>query len=139
MKTLGLSITAIFLLLFLVINVYASQLFPPLYYRVVGIQDISAAEDFLRYIKGTPMHKQQYDYFNEKFNNGLIEARLAEEEKNGASKEKYRTILEKNPKSRDALIMLALYELRGGNEEEAARYYTQAKQIDPWLKIESLE
>ena len=139
MKYLGLSITARIRLLFLVANVYASQLFPPLYYRVVGTNDISAAADFLRYIKGTPLHRQQYEYFNEKFNNGLIEARLAEEEENGASKEKYRSMLEKNPKSRDALIMLALYELRGGNEEQATRYYTQAKQIDPWLNIASLE
>lgn len=139
MKYLGLSIAAIILLLFLVANVYASQLFPPLFYRVVGTNDISAAEDFLRYIKGTPLHRQQYEYFNEKFNNGLIEARLAEEQKNGASKEKYRLMLEKNPKSRDALIMLALYELKGGNDEEATRFYTQAKAIDPWLKIESLE
>jgi Tfp pilus assembly protein PilF len=73
------------------------------------------------------------------FNNGLVEARVAEQQESFATKERYRVLLEKNPKSRDALIMLALYELRGGNDKEAARYYTQAKEVDPWLKIESLE
>ncbi len=139
MKYIGLSITAIFLLLFVVANVYASQNFSPLFYRLVEVRDIVSAKEFLQYIKGTEHYQAQYWYFNHMFNNGLVEERVAEQQQTLATKERFRQILEKNPKSRDALIMLALYELRGGNEKEAARYYTQAKEIDPWLKIESLE
>lgn len=139
MKYIGLSISAVFLLLFLVLNVYASQLFSPLYYRLVGNHDIASAQTFLNYIKGTPLYKDQYAYFNGLFDNGLIEARTAEEQKNVATKDRYRSMLSKNPKSRDALIMLALYELRAGNDAEASRFYTQAKEIDPWLNIASLE
>jgi TolA-binding protein len=119
--------------------VYASQLFSPLYYRLVGNHDIASAQTFLNYIKGTPLYKDQYAYFNGLFDNGLIEARTAEEQKNVATKDRYRSMLSKNPKSRDALIMLALYELRAGNDAEASRFYTQAKEIDPWLNIASLE
>ncbi|KXK10313.1 MAG: hypothetical protein UZ22_OP11002000827 [Microgenomates bacterium OLB23] len=109
------------------------------FYRVVEGNDIKAAKEFLQYIKGTQLYSSQYAYLNAKFNNGLAAESIALEEKSIATKEYYRSLLQKNPKSRDALVILALYELRAGNKTEAARYYTQAKEIDPWLNIESLE
>ena len=139
MKYLGLSIGAIFLLIFMASNVYISQRFPSLYFRIVQDRDIESSKEFLQHIKGSPLYKSQYAYFNNLFKNELNEERMFEEQKNYATKEKYRTMLQKNPKSRDALVMLALYELRGGNNEEAARFYSQAKAVDPWLKINSLE
>lgn len=139
MKYLGLSVTAIVLLLFMTVNIYASQRFSGLFYRLVAFNDIAAAKEFLQKIKGSPLYTEQYKYLNGMFQNGLVQEKLAEDQKNYATKEYYRSMLERNPKSRDALVALALYELHAGNLDEAARFYTQAKEVDPWLKITSLE
>lgn len=139
MKYIGWSMGAVFLLLYLVVNVFASQDFPRLFYELTTRYNIEDAQKFLQYIEGTPLYKNQYAYLNGIYENGLVKNYMAQEKQNILTKEKYRGILTQNPKSRDALVVLALYEFKAGHEEEAARFYTQAKEIDPWLEIRSLE
>ncbi len=139
MKYIGLAAGAIFLLLFLSVNVYVSQSYPRLFYDLTTKSNIADAQRFLQYVEGTDYYEGQYSYLNGKFGNELNRNRIEEEAQNVATKEKYRNVLRQNPKSRDALVVLALYELKAGNKNAARTYYLQAKNIDPWLSVKSLE
>lgn len=124
-------------------NVLASHIvYKPLMYRLVTLNDINAAREFLGDLEGSPWYIYQSQYLNSVFDNVLaqeIDTKYLNLEKNITL---YEDILRKNPKNRDVLIKLALlYKDQGGNRslEKAKSYYLSAKQTDPWITVESLE
>ena len=139
MRHIGWSLGAIALLVYLAANVVASQDFPRLFYALTTQHQFADAQQFLQYVEGTPLYKGQFAYYNRLYRNGFVKAAAAQKEQSLLTKEKYRGILTKNAKSRDALVVLALYELKAGNKKEAARLYAWAKNVDPWLSVGSLE
>lgn len=134
---------AVLLIAFTTANVLASQsIFRPLMFRLVSLQDVSAAREFLGNLEGSAFYESQSQYLNSVFDNVLaqeIDTKHLNLEKNIAEYEK---ILALNPKNRDVLIKLALlYKDKRtlSARAEAKKHYQIAQEVDPWIKIEELE
>lgn len=138
-KVIPTAIIAVFLSAFVMINVYASQLFDGLMFDVMTLKDQVAAERFLSRLEGTKFHDQQYIYLNNLFGNAIYEESNAREFNTQATINNYIELLNTNPKSRDLLVKIALLQFERGNKDEAAKYYSEAKKIDPWLHLDTLE
>lgn len=125
--------------LFVLINVYSSQVLHPLFFNLVNNQKKSDAVLFLKKIKGTQKFPQQLQYFKNIYGQDIEKEVFAEEIKRKQEIIKFETLLQKNAKARDVLIKLAILYFEDGDLNKAKEYYQRAKNIDPMVKIEELE
>ena len=124
-------------------NVLASHMvYKPLMFRVMTLNDVQAAREFLGDLEGSSWYPYQSQYLNSIFDNVFaqeVDTKYLNLEKNIAL---YEEVLKKNPKNRDVLIKLALLYKDQGTQrslEKAKNHYAAAKQTDPWVTIEGLE
>lgn len=137
-KTIPYIIAGIIFLAFVTVNIYASQRFHPLFYKIVLDPDVPAAGQFLSEIRTSPYYQDQRDYFNGEFND-IFQRQLLQERFNQDSQlKKYEEILKMNPKSRDILLGIAFIHYQKGDKERAREFYRRAQEIDPWLKVDLL-
>ena len=131
-------IFASFLFLFLAINIYSSATVSPLLTSIVKLQP-NQALFFLGKINHTDQYFSQRSYFYYLFGSSF-EIALNKDKNNRQQKIKQQlSILEKNPQSRDTLLMLAVLYYQNEDYPKAKNYYSQAKVIDPWIEIGELE
>ena len=123
----------------LALNIFASQVYNPLLFKIIKLNDKNAVKQFLRSIEKTDAYADHFDYFNNLYNDAFLKE--TQQNKFSISQEiqKYEGLLQTNPKSRDVLIKLALLYLEQNEPRKARTYYAQAKKIDPWISISILE
>lgn len=124
-------------------NILASQIvYKPLMFRLVTLQNADAGREFLANLEGTELFSDQSQYLNSIFDNIFaieVDTKFLNIEKNIT---KYENLLRLNQKNRDILITLAfLYKDQGTTQSriQSQKYYTQAKEVDPWVHINALE
>lgn len=138
-KVLPLTVIASLVLLFVAINVYASQSFHPLLFKIVGPPDVGATKQFLSYIEDTPAYHQQYDHFNRMYGGVFAQEDIEAEFSLSNELDKYNALLEKSPNTPAILVKIALVHLDRRDISQAREYYARAKAIDPWVEVEELE
>ena len=125
--------------IFLALNVIASQVFNPLLFRLVKLNDIQAGKQFLRAIEETKDYPQQLSYLNQLFDNAFTHDLDQNEFSINQELEKYQNLLLRNQNSRDILMKLALLHYQKKEYFEAKKHYQEARAIDPWLSVPYLE
>ena len=115
---------------FLFLNIFASQRISPIYFQLIN-NNRKATVEFLKTIKPHPQFSfylttniNNFDHFleNEVFSEQRInEEKIAE----------LKSLLQKNPKSRDIIYKLYLVNKDLGNNQEAEKYLKLAREIDP--------
>lgn len=128
-------------LLFIIasLNVFFSQQFPPIMYKIVYNQERAATVQFLRTIRGENFFPQQLAYYQDLYGPSLESAVFQDATDSLSYIKKLEIFLDEKPKSRDVLVKLALFYSKRGEPTRALNYYRRAKLIDPWLDIPSLE
>lgn len=112
--------------LFLIINIYYSQNLSKIFFSLVNF-DKKATVEFLEKIRNEKNFYQQLKYYENIYGKDIKNHVFQKENEKKQMIKKLEQILEKNPKSRDALYYLFL--LTGDKN-----YFYQAKQIDPEIK-----
>lgn len=147
-KNAFLGLFGVVLLVFLAANVVASQLsYAPLMFRLVGLNDIDAAREFLVNLDGpelagkghsgqSNLYESQSRYLNSHFDN--IFAREVDISQLNAEKAiaKYEELLQVNEYNPQVLVKLGLLHREKGDEMQAAEYFKRARNVDPWVDIE---
>lgn len=147
-KVIPVALAASLILLFVAINVYASQLFHPLLYKILNTSQTQVYQDsvrqFLSYIENTPEYDQQFAYFNRIYGNVFAAEAIDEEFSLNNELEKYESALEQTGQTREhapprILVKIALVYLDRGDIVKAREYYNQARAIDPWIEVDELK
>jgi len=124
----------IFLLLFLILNVYLSQTISPLYEKLTN-NDKKATIEYLKKIKTLPYFKTELKKFTNIFGQSIVKEVFFDDEQRKIKIKKLEEALKKNPKSRDVLMSLAILYQEDGNERLAREYFNKVKEVDPNLSI----
>lgn len=113
---------------FLILNITASQDISPTYFKLIN-GDKKAVVEFLSRIKKLPEFTTEFIKYKDHVAD--LEKKLYEEDlKRKQVIKKFEQILEKSPKSRDALY--SLYNLyKQGDPAKSEEYLKRAKEVDP--------
>ena len=138
LKTISPYIGAL-LIVYLLGNIVVSQNVSPIYYNLSD-SNLSKnnlyddAFNFLVSIRSLSEYEQFLPRFEAVFGSVLDEDIKKHDEKQSAYFENLKYALDKNPKSRDALLKLYLYYIQQGDPEKAQEYLDKAKKVDPTLE-----
>jgi len=118
---------------FLLVNIIASQMIPPLYFRVIK-SDHKAIVVFLKRIIHLPNFTQEMSQYQAEFGSEIRTAVFGDQWQRLQLINKFEQLLAKNPKSRD--LLYALYQLyhANGDQKLAGQYLNKAKAVDPAIK-----
>jgi len=119
--------------IYLLANVLSSQLISPLYFQLVK-EDKKAVARFLNKIKDLAMFPSFLEMNKIIYGNSLEQEVFSEDNKRKEAIAEHESLLQKNPKSRDALCNLYLLYYEDGNETKAEEYLNRAKEVDPSLR-----
>lgn len=127
-----------FLIVYLLGNIVVSQNISSSYYK---LSDFSLSKnslhteafDFLVSIRKLPEFDLLLPRFKAVFGSSLEEDVKKEDEKRALYFKNLEYIIEKNPKSRDALLKLYLFYIEENKPDIALEYLNKAKKIDPSL------
>jgi len=123
----------IFLLVFLLSNIYSSQKISSLFFSLIN-NDRKSVIEFLQKIRQMPYFPQQLKYYENIYGPPLKTEVFAEELEREVEITKLEQILEKNHQSRDILYGLFLLYKEKGNSLKAEKYLKLAKEVDPTIK-----
>jgi len=131
-------ITAL-LIVYLLGNVVVSQNISSSYYKLTDFSLPKSnlhneAFNFLISIRKLPEYNIFLPRFKAVFGDSLEEDVKKEDEKRLVYFKNLEYIIEKNPKSRDALLKLYLYYIEENKPDIAIEYLNKAKEIDPSLE-----
>ncbi|HLC94816.1 MAG TPA: hypothetical protein VJH96_04600 [Patescibacteria group bacterium] len=121
--------------LILIINIYVSQLFNPLFFHLIEGKEREAAVAFLKKIAGTKHYDLQRRLFGAVYGADLQRDLDEPMSTRQQEIERLESLLAKNEKARDVLVALALLYREQKNEQKAREYYLRAKDIDPKLSL----
>jgi len=123
----------VFLVFFLLLNIFYSQKVSQLYFQLVNNKR-QATVKFLKDIK----NNSQFSFFlttNINRFDRFLENEVFSEQKIGEEKiAELESLLKKNPKSRDINYKLYLLHKKLGNIQQTENYLKAAKEIDPNIK-----
>lgn len=122
--------------LYLLANVLSSQLISPLYFQLVK-EDKKAVALFLNKIKNLAIFPPLFEMNKKIYGNSLEQEVFSEDNKRKEAIAEHESLLQKNPKSRDALYNLYLLYYEDGNETKAEEYLNRAKEVDPLINIKN--
>ncbi len=122
-----------FLVFFLFLNIFSSQRVSPLYYQITN-NNRRAVVEFLKKIKTLPEFSFYLTTNIGCFDRFLENEVFGEQRKKEEKITELKSILIKNPKSRDALYNLYLLNKELNKNQEAEKYLKLAKEIDPEIK-----
>jgi len=123
----------VFLCIFLLLEIFTSQIISPLYSRVVN-EDKSGVINYLKKIILLPVYKEELSVYKKNFGEGLENAVLSEKLSRDNRIQKLEQLLVNNPKSRDVLYSLFLLYQEDGNKIKSQYYFQKAKEVDPFIK-----
>ncbi len=121
-----------FLLLYLVLNIYAPQQFPPLYFSLVDSNE-TAMVTYLQKIYKTPLFTQFF-FLDQDANGRLLQEIRRDEVARENRITAYQQALLLNPQDRDILLALSRLYGQNGDNKKAGEYLRQAQAIDPMVK-----
>lgn len=126
------------LIVYLLGNIVVSQNISPIYYTLsdLSLSKKSLHDDafnFLVSIRKLPEFEQFLPRFIAIFGSSIDEDIKKEDDKRLAYFKNLEYIIEKNPKSRDALLKLYLYYIQENEPDKATYYLNKAKEVDPSL------
>ncbi|MFH1827202.1 MAG: hypothetical protein ABH812_02070 [bacterium] len=124
------------LIVYLLGNIIFSQNVSPVYYSLsntsLSKQSLyDQALEFLLSIRSLPEFNEFSPRFEAVYGNVLKEDIIAEDEKNSNYYKNLEYILDKNSKSRDALLKLYVYYIQNNQPDKAIEYLNKAKKVDP--------
>ena len=122
-----------FILLYLVLNIVASQWISPLYSGLVDEQKTSIVP-YLRKIVSLPDYKSEFVRYEISFGKTLIDEVTQEKRAREQLLQKLDQILYLSPQSRDVLYRLFLLYKEQGDNIKAQNYFKRAKEVDPLLQ-----
>ncbi len=122
-----------FSLIYLVLNIFASESISSLYPKLVNEEKVSAIE-YLRKISPLPIYKNELTRYKSVFGTSLENEVLQEKRSKDQLIQKLEQLLTLSPKSRDVLYSLFLIYNERGDKTKAQNYFNQAKEIDPTIK-----
>ena len=130
-------ITAL-LIVYLLGNIVVSQNISQSYFKLSAFSlpksNLHAeAFNFLISIRKLPEFETFLPRFKAVFGNSIEDDIKKEDEKRSIYFKNLEYIIEKNPKSRDALLKLYLYYIQENQPDKAVYYLNKAKEIDPSL------
>jgi len=125
-------------IVYLLGNIVVSQNVSPIYYKLSTISLSKKALhndafNFLTSIRKLSEFNEFLPRFTAVFGSSLNEDIRKEDEKRAAYFKNLEYIIEKNPKSRDALLKLYLYYIQENEPDKAIYYLNKAKEVDPSL------
>ncbi len=123
----------VLIFLFLISNLFSSQIISPVYFRLIN-DEKKAAIEFLEKIKKLPEFKDELKKYKTIYGKTIEEEVFAKEIREKQMIKNLEQILEKNPKSRDVLYSLYLLYDSRGDKIKAKEYLRQAKEVDPNMK-----
>jgi len=123
----------VFLGVFLVLEIFASQIISPLYVQVVN-EDKSGVVNYLKKIVSLAIYKEELSMYKITYGEGLENAVLSEKLARDNKIQKLEQLLVNSPKSRDVLYSLFLLHQEDGNKIKAEKYLQTAREVDPELK-----
>ena len=129
----------VLLIAYLLGNIVVSQNVSPIYYT---LSDLSLSKkslhdgafNFLMSIRKLPEFEQFLPRFIAVFGSSIGEDIKKEDDKRLAYFKNLEYIIEKSPKSRDALLKLYLYYVQENEPDKAIYYLNKAKEVDPSLE-----
>jgi len=124
---------AVFLFIFLGLNIFFSQNISPIFYGLTNF-DRKSVVLFLQKIRNQDDFKNQLNYFEEFFGTSLKNDVFAKELSRETRIKEFEQILKKNHYSRDVLYGLYQLYLEKGERNKAGEYLRQARAIDPLVK-----
>ncbi len=119
--------------LWLLFNIVASQIVPPLYFRLVN-DDHLAAITYLKQIRLFPQFLAELEKYRQIYGVGIENFVFAGERERELVVQKYELALQKNPQAVTALYNLSLLYEEGDNQQKADEYLKLAKELDPIIK-----
>lgn len=127
------SVLLLLFLFFLLLNIFSSQQISSIYFQLMN-NNRQATVEFLKRINKHPQFsfflETNRNIFNHFLENEVFNEQRIKEEKIAQLK----SLLQKNPKSRDIIYSLYLFNKDLGNNQQAEKYLKMAKQIDPEVK-----
>ena len=138
-KVLPITVLAALILCVVMANIFASQLFPSLMYKVIGLNNPDATKQFLAHIEKTPEYEQQYRYLNSLYNNAFAYEDIQAQFSLQNEVKRYEEKLKENERNPQVFVHIALLYFDQGNTDQARKHYAQAKKVDPWIDINELE
>jgi len=118
-------------------NLFVSQRFPSLMYRLVSLKDKKAAQEFILGLQNNKISRQQTAYFSDIFSSLEKNDDVSPTETEDVAQKiaHYEKLLSYNRKNPLVLAHLAqLYEKKG-DQQKTKQLYNEAKKIDPWIKL----
>ena len=122
-----------FLGIFLLLEIFASQIISPFYIQVVN-EDKSGVVNYLKKIVSLAIYKEELSMYKITYGEGLENAVLSEKLARDNKIQKLEQLLVNSPKSRDVLYSLFLLHQEDGNKIKAEKYLQTAREVDPELK-----
>jgi len=132
-KTLIICLSVLLLIIFLIINIISSQTISPLYFSILN-EDQEVVVAYLKKIVPLPFFQTELDKYKIIYGDGIEKQVFAE--KNGRQRQiiVLKTLLQKNPQTKDILFALYQLYLNNGQIDKAQEYLKKAQQIDPMIK-----
>jgi len=119
-----------FLGIFLLLEIFASQIISPFYIQVVN-EDKSGVVNYLKKIVSLAIYKEELSIYKNTYGEGFENTVLAEKLARNNKIEKLEQLLVNSPKSRDVLYGLFLLYQEDGNKIKAEKYLQAAREVDP--------
>lgn len=138
-KTYFSVVFSVFLLVFLVANIIASQTIHPLYFKLVNppkmpaekFQDVTT---YLVAIESLPQYQNQMEYYKSLYGTAIEESVMGPKNERLLIRQSFEQILQKSPKSRDILYSLFVFYSKEGDQIKAQEYLRQAREVDPEIE-----
>ena len=126
----------VLLIAYLLGNIIFSQNVSPIYYNLsnsnLSKQNLyNQAFNFLLSIRDLPEFNEFLPRFEAVFGDVLKDDIKKEDEKNLNYFKNLEYVIDKNSKSRDALLKLYIYYIQKGEPNKALQYLNKAKEVDP--------
>lgn len=138
-KTNAFRILIVLFFIYVLANVYASQTFNTLFFKLTAGQNRTDALTFLKKIKNEKDFPAQLTVLTRTYGSSLADGLEAEKDARRRQIAQLEALLKKNPSARDVLVKLAILYYEDDQPSRAKHYYQQAKTIDPEVKIDELE
>lgn len=124
-------ILAVIILIFLLVNTAASNLYPALFSNLLLTNSQKISVEYLADVRKTSEFDNQINYFNQKYNYDFINLVEQPEKDINFKISQLESILEKNEDAVDVLLALSKIYKDLGNSQKSKIYLSRAKKIDP--------
>lgn len=120
-------------LLFLIVNIIASQLVSPLMVKLLENPDENTVALYLQKIRTLPLFDDELFFYQNMYGETINDKVFRVEKERRTTISQLEELLRKNPQARDVLYNLSKLYQAEGNTAQADIYLQKAKAIDPFV------